>query len=161
MANEQMTNEQMTNDGIRAVIFDHGGVLMRTADPVPRRELGRRFELEPDDVYAAVFESPLWNDSQLGRVSSAEFWADVGQLPAEEITLAEALKTKGYATGHFGKWHMGTLSTIGQDGNRGGARNQEHYSPTWDNGFDECFSAGLADRGRRQWPLMRRGHRGQ
>ncbi|MBI1313417.1 sulfatase-like hydrolase/transferase [bacterium] len=29
------------------------------------------------------------------------------QLPFEEVTLAEALKEHGYATGHFGKWHLG------------------------------------------------------
>lgn len=29
------------------------------------------------------------------------------QLGLEEITLAEALKTKGYSTAHVGKWHLG------------------------------------------------------
>lgn len=29
------------------------------------------------------------------------------QLPLEETTIAEALKAHGYATGHFGKWHLG------------------------------------------------------
>ncbi len=29
------------------------------------------------------------------------------QLPLEEVTLAETLKSHGYATGHFGKWHLG------------------------------------------------------
>jgi len=27
----------------------------------------------------------------------------------QEITIAEALKTAGYATGHFGKWHVGSV----------------------------------------------------
>lgn len=32
-----------------------------------------------------------------------------GGLPASEFTIAEALKEKGYATGCFGKWHLGHL----------------------------------------------------
>ena len=57
----------------------------------------------------------------------------------QEITLAEALKSQGYATGHFGKWHLGTLTNDIKDGRRGG-RQREHYSPPWENGFDECFA---------------------
>lgn len=30
-----------------------------------------------------------------------------GGLPSREITIAEALKTAGYATAHIGKWHLG------------------------------------------------------
>jgi len=32
--------------------------------------------------------------------------AEVPGLPLEEVTLAELFKSQGYATGHFGKWHL-------------------------------------------------------
>lgn len=32
-----------------------------------------------------------------------------GGIPENETTLAEALHAQGYATGHFGKWHLGHL----------------------------------------------------
>ncbi len=62
---------------------------------------------------------------------SSPMRADEGHLPQEEITIAEALKTKGYATGHFGKWHVG-----GFDAETAGS----HVMPPWKAGFDECFS---------------------
>ncbi len=67
------------------------------------------------------------------------YFANVGHMRKEEITLAEALKTQSYTTGHFGKWHLGTLTNDIRDGRRGG-RQKEHYSPPWENGFDVCFS---------------------
>jgi epoxide hydrolase-like predicted phosphatase len=75
---------------IRALIFDMGGVLIRTVNPVPRRELEQRLELSPGEAGKAVFGSPLWDEAQLGRISSAEFWADVGQrLGLNAEALAE------------------------------------------------------------------------
>jgi len=49
-------------------------------------------------------------------------------LRPQEITIAEALKQAGYTTGHFGKWHLGSVRS-GSPVNPGAS------------GFDEWFSA--------------------
>jgi len=50
-------------------------------------------------------------------------------LPLEAVTIAEVLKQKGYATGCFGKWHLGFLPP---------------YFPT-NQGFDEFRGLGSGD----------------
>src|SRR5690606_18682818 len=67
-------------------------------------------------------------------------YANSGHLLSEELNLAELLKAQGYATGHFGKWHLGTLTKTVRDANRGGPRGAKHYAPPWEHGFDHCFS---------------------
>ncbi|MCD6303588.1 MAG: sulfatase-like hydrolase/transferase, partial [Planctomycetes bacterium] len=68
------------------------------------------------------------------------FFANIGHMRKQEVTIAEVLKEVGYVTGHFGKWHLGTLTKTVIDSNRGGPRGVAHYSPPWENGFDVCFS---------------------
>jgi arylsulfatase A-like enzyme len=68
------------------------------------------------------------------------FFANVGHMPRQEVTLAEVLQAHGYATGHFGKWHLGTLTTEIKDSNRGRPGQITHYAPPWEHGFQTCFS---------------------
>jgi arylsulfatase A-like enzyme len=69
--------------------------------------------------------------------------ANRGFLREREITLAEALGAHGYATGFFGKWHLGALTKELADGRRGGP-DTDAYSPPWAHGFDDCFATETA-----------------
>jgi arylsulfatase A-like enzyme len=65
--------------------------------------------------------------------------ANEGMLPKQELTVARVLKPLGYRTGHFGKWHLGTLTRDIKDGRRGGPGTAT-YMPPWEHGFDVSFS---------------------
>ncbi|NKI30655.1 arylsulfatase [Croceivirga thetidis] len=58
----------------------------------------------------------VWNYTAMFKDSSLE-----GQrpIPAETVTLAELLKTKGYITGIFGKWGLGAPQSKGDPNNQG------------------------------------------
>ena len=64
-------------------------------------------------------------------------------LPLREVTIAEAVKTAGYATGHFGKWHLGGIPEAAGGTGRG---LPESFCPKprhpGNQGFDEWFSNG-------------------
>ena len=66
-------------------------------------------------------------------------YANSGHLRKAEITLPEVLQSEGYATGHFGKWHLGTLTHTEKDANRGKPGNTKDYNPPIWHGYDTAF----------------------
>lgn len=54
----------------------------------------------------SLYRSPIRNNSEIQPEGQ-------GPLPADEITLAEALKEAGYATGIWGKWGLGPMDSEG------------------------------------------------
>ena len=57
---------------IRAVIWDIGGVLVRTEDPEPRRRQAERLGLTREELETLVFGSEMGQKAQWGAVSAQE-----------------------------------------------------------------------------------------
>jgi putative hydrolase of the HAD superfamily len=62
---------------IKAVIFDVGGVLLRTEDLSGRRKWADRYGLGPWELADAVFNSPVAGSATLGQATEAEVWEAV------------------------------------------------------------------------------------
>jgi glucose-1-phosphatase len=65
------------NHAIKAVIFDVGGVLLRTEDREPRQQMAERLGLSYEDLSTQVFDSELAAKSTIGEVDEIEIWEHV------------------------------------------------------------------------------------
>ncbi len=62
---------------IKAIIFDFGGVLMRTDDPEPREQMAKQLGLCTRELEAIVFESEDSLKAEVGAITSEERWKRV------------------------------------------------------------------------------------
>lgn len=75
---------------LKAVVFDWGGVLMRTVDDSGRRKWERKLGLPMYAADRVVHGSRSWKKAQSGIISDAEYWADVAeQLGLDKGELGE------------------------------------------------------------------------
>jgi len=63
---------------IHAVIFDVGGVLLRTEDRTPRQEWETHLGLAPGGAEALVFNSEMGQKAQRGEITEPELWHWIG-----------------------------------------------------------------------------------
>lgn len=68
---------------IEVVIFDLGGVLVRTEDRSPRQLLAESLGLSYDDLDRAVFSSESYRRAQLGEISVERHW----QIVLEDLDV--------------------------------------------------------------------------
>ncbi len=95
-----------------------------------------------DRFYSAcAVSSPTRNSVLTGRnpYRTGIFHANVGIMRQEETTIMELIKDEGYTAGHFGKWHLGSLTDKEKDANRGKVGNSAEVNPPSLHGYDESF----------------------
>ena len=59
---------------IKTVIFDMGGVILRTIDPAPRERMAQRFGCSRAELEDFVFSSPTSVQSEIGQLDDMEHW---------------------------------------------------------------------------------------
>jgi FMN phosphatase YigB (HAD superfamily) len=64
---------------LKAVIFDFGGVLVRTEDRTPRRELAKGLGMSYAEIDQLVFSSLSGKQAALGLISALQHWEEIGQ----------------------------------------------------------------------------------
>ena len=73
--------------GIQAVIWDLGGVLLRTEDYAPRRALAQRYGMTLGEIEDFVYSGESGDRAQRGEISVEQHWenlrASLGLSPAE------------------------------------------------------------------------------
>lgn len=75
---------------VRAVIFDFGGVILRTEDHGGRRKWEKRFNLPEGEIDRIVFESEVLERSMVGRATVEDVWEHVAStLGLDEEQLRE------------------------------------------------------------------------
>lgn len=65
---------------MRAVIFDFGGVIVRTEDQSGRLRAAARLGVPVDELYRAVFDSPVAALATVGQAPAEAVWAHVAAL---------------------------------------------------------------------------------
>ena len=76
---------------IKAVIFDMGGVILRTMDQTPRQRLAERLGVSLYDLYHQVFSSESARLATLGKITAQRHWEQVGahfNLSPQEMSKA-------------------------------------------------------------------------
>lgn len=82
---------------VQAVIFDVGGVLLRTKDRTPRQQWESRLELAPGGAEALVFNSEMGQKAQRGEITEPELWQWIGTHLNLSVEETAAFRTGFWA----------------------------------------------------------------
>ncbi|MFZ5810361.1 MAG: HAD family hydrolase [Chloroflexota bacterium] len=112
---------------IRALVFDFGGVLLRTEDHSPRIALAKRFGLSEGELERLVFASSSSIRASLGELDVEEHWREVVRTLGAGESDIETIKTEFFAGDRLderlvmylrqmrNQYHIGLLSNAWSD----------------------------------------------
>jgi len=85
--------------GVRALVFDCGGVLLRNGDLSPYRRWEERLGLSPGTLERHLWMGELWKQAERGVISDAEFWRRAaGELGLDQEEDIAALRNDIWKT---------------------------------------------------------------
>ena len=85
---------------IRAVLFDLGGVIVRTEYQAPRQHLAESLGMDYEDIEKLVFASGNQSShvrATLGQISEDEHWLNVMKLLKQPASESERIRTEFFA----------------------------------------------------------------
>jgi len=82
---------------IRAVLFDMGGVIVRTEYQAPRQHLAERLGMEYDDLVKIVFDSDSGYQASIGAITVEEHWAWVMKRLKRPVSEMDAIRHEFFA----------------------------------------------------------------
>ncbi|PWH16709.1 MAG: hypothetical protein DDG59_09185 [Anaerolineae bacterium] len=82
---------------IRTILFDFGGVLLRTENHQPRRNLAANYGLDEDELVYLVFGSPSALSATVGEITAEQHWQEVARALGASTDQIPALKTQFFA----------------------------------------------------------------
>lgn len=79
---------------IKTVIFDLGGVLVRTEDPRPREELARKYQLSYQQLSDMIYRSESGIRAMVGEITTEEHWENIHQTIGLQDDSMQAFEKK-------------------------------------------------------------------
>ena len=100
---------------LRGVIFDVGGVLLRTVDYAPRHDWDKRLGLPPGTVEYQVFNSPQGTAAQMGAISTDQHWDNIRDYFGLTVAERERLRQDFWAGDQFDDALARWIRTLRED----------------------------------------------
>ena len=82
---------------IKAIIFDLGGVIVRTEYQAPRQHLAESFGMDYEDIDKIVFGSPSAARAFVGEITAREHWQNVMKMLKQPTGESERIRDEFFA----------------------------------------------------------------